>query len=350
MVAIRANQSTSFLAKPDPSMRAVLLYGPDAGLVAERGQKLAKLLAERETPAGEVLRLDDSDLDSDPDRLGVELLTIPMFGGPKIIRAAAGRRINAAVRALLAGGTPAGAIIVEAGELRRDDGLRTVFEKSPNAAAIACYPDEGASLDGLISEVLKAAGMEIAPEARQELTARLGADRALSRSEVEKLALYAQGAERIEIDHVTEIIGDAADMTLDLAIGAAAAGDVTHALIECDRAAAAGESLQSIMLAAERHFHRLHRMRAGLDAGRSMDDLARQMRPPLPIKARAALERQARAWSTDQVALAIGRISEAIKNARTTGADESVLAERLLMEISRLARQTARGRPSAGRH
>ena len=213
MVAIKANQTASFLAKPDPSLRAVLLYGPDAGLVSERGQKLARLLAARENPPGEVLRLEDGDLDADPDRLAVELLTVPMFGGPQIIRAAAGRRMNAAVRAILDGGPPAGAIIVEAGELRRDDGLKTAFEKSPHAAAIACYPDEGASLDGLITEIVSAAGLDITPDARQELVARLGADRALSRSEVEKLVLYAHGAGRIEVDHVADIIGDAADMT-----------------------------------------------------------------------------------------------------------------------------------------
>ncbi len=350
MVAIKANQTASFLAKPDPSLRAVLLYGPDAGLVSERGQKLARLLAARENPPGEVLRLEDGDLDADPDRLAVELLTVPMFGGPQIIRAAAGRRMNAAVRAVLDGGPPAGAIIVEAGELRRDDGLKTAFEKSPHAAAIACYPDEGVSLDGLISEIVSAAGLDITPDARQELVARLGADRALSRSEVEKLVLYAQGAERIDVEHVTDIIGDAADMTLDLAIAAAAAGNVAGALIECDRAAAAGENLQSLLLAAERHFHRLHRMRVGLDAGRSMEDLGRQMRPPLPFKARAALERQARAWTTDRVAQAANRISEAIKSSRSTGADEAVLAERVMMEIARLARQSGRGRETERRH
>ena len=122
------------------------------------------------------------------------------------------------------------------------------------------------------------------------------------------------------------------------------------ALIECDRAAAAGENLQSLLLAAERHFHRLHRLRVGLDAGRSMEDLSRQMRPPLPFKARAALERQARTWTTDRVAQAANRISEAIKSSRSTGADEAVLAERVMMEIARLARQSGRGRETERRH
>ena len=42
------------------------------------------------------MRLDDADLDDDPARISVELQTMPMFGGRKIVRAAAGRRVNAA--------------------------------------------------------------------------------------------------------------------------------------------------------------------------------------------------------------------------------------------------------------
>ena len=74
----------------------MLFYGSDAGLVSERSAQLAALLAARETPAGEIIRMDDADLDGDPDRLAVELQTIPMFGGSKVVRATAGRRINAA--------------------------------------------------------------------------------------------------------------------------------------------------------------------------------------------------------------------------------------------------------------
>ena len=271
--------------------------------------------------------------------VGVELLTVPMFGGAKIVRASAGRRVNAAaLQPLLEIGDLAGALIVEAGNLRPDEKLRALFEKSAAAAAVGCYPDEGASLDGLVSEVLKGLKLEISPEARQELMARLGADRALSRSEIEKLALYAHGAGRIEIAHVEAIVGDASDLALDMVVGAAASGDTALALRECDRAVAGGESAQSVILAAERHFHRLHRLRAGLDAGRALDELTRFMRPPLPFKAKAELERQARAWTTERAAAAIGRITEAVRRSRTTGADEAVIAERLLIEIARLAR------------
>ena len=52
-------------------------------------------------------------------------------------------------------------------------------------------PDEARDLEGMVREVLAAAKLHIRPEAKRLLLARLGADRALSRAEMEKLALYA---------------------------------------------------------------------------------------------------------------------------------------------------------------
>ncbi|MCZ7593930.1 MAG: hypothetical protein M5U16_02705 [Hyphomicrobium sp.] len=165
MVAIKAHQAQSFLNPPGPKVPAVLFYGSDAGLVSERAMKLAALVAARDS--GESIRIDDADLDADPDRLAVELQTIPMFGGSKVVRATAGRRITAAaLQPLLEGGTLAATLIVEAGNLRPTDALRTLFEKSAQAAAVACYADEAADIEGLIRETLKAHGLAITADAR----------------------------------------------------------------------------------------------------------------------------------------------------------------------------------------
>ena len=89
MVAVKSYQADTFLKAVERVPSAVLFYGTDAGLVGERAGTLARRLAEAHQ--GEVLRLNDSDLDDDPHRIGVELLTRPMFGGRKVVRAAAGR-------------------------------------------------------------------------------------------------------------------------------------------------------------------------------------------------------------------------------------------------------------------
>ena len=178
------------------------------------------------------------------------------------------------------------------------------------------------------------------------MTHRLGADRALSRSELEKLALYATGAGTVTIDHVEAIVGDASELAIDRVLTAAGMGDARAALAECDRALASGESAQLIILMAQRHFQRLQRVRAGVEAGRSIDDMLRQMRPPVHFKQRAIFERQCRLWSASQLGSVLARIGAAAKAARLASNLETAHAERLLLEIARMARQAQAGPPA----
>lgn len=339
MVAIKAHQAESFLRAPDAKLKAVLFYGTDAGLVAERAQKLARHAAERESPPSEVLRMDDADLDGNPDRLAIEVQTVAMFGGAKIVRAIAGRRITgAALKPLVQEGLIAGLLVVEAGNLKPDDTLRALFEKAPNAAAVACYGDEARDIDGVIDEVLDAAGLRIALDARQLLASRLGADRALSRGEIEKLALYAAGKKTIDADDVEAIVGDASELAIDRVVLAAAAGDISRAISEYGRTVASGESPQAVIAAAQRHLQRLHKVKVALDNGRSLDDAVRQIRPPLHFKLKDQIGAQCRIWTAERLMGALSKASAAARASRSTGAMDEILAERMLVEIALLAR------------
>lgn len=342
MVALKAPQVSSFLKRPSGDISALLIYGTDAGLVSERARAAAQAYAGQSSPPGEIIRVDDSDLETDPERLEVELMTVAMFGGRRIVRVATGRRINATMlKAIVAAAPLAGVLIVEAGSLKADDTLRTAFEKSPHAAACPCFPDEAQGLTELVAEVLGAAGLEITPEARELLLARLGADRALSRAELEKLTLYASGKTTIEADDVEAIVGDSSELAIDRILAAAAIGDAGAAVTALSRAIAAGESAQGIILASQRHLQRLHRLRAEIDRGRSFEDAARQIRPPLHFKQKDALSQQCRAWSGERIGQGLEAVARAAREARLAGALEEPIAERLVINIAFLARQGA---------
>lgn len=338
MAAVKSHQAEAFLKALDRVPGAVLFYGSDAGLVSERSARLAQKLAEREQ--GEILRLDDADLENDPDRLSTELRTIAMFGGRKIVRAIAGRRLNTnLVKPLVEEGNLEGFLIVEGGNLRPDEGMRALFEKSANAAAVACFPDEARDLDAMVGEVLAAARARITPEAKKLLVARLGADRALSRGEVEKLALFARDKPMIEEADVEAVVGDAAEMALDRVVMAAGSGKTADALGECDRVIAAGESAQGIIAALQRHFMRLHRLRSGLDAGKSIDDVMRSLRPQPHFKQKPVIEQQCRQWPLARVNLALAAIGASALAARRKSAMDTLLTERLLLELGTLNNQ-----------
>ncbi len=176
MVVYKASTVAGFVRSPEPGCRAVLLYGPDAGLVAERAAALAQIFVKRGKGQTEIVRLDDRDLAEDPARLEVELKTAPMFASaerdPRRGRRTARRAVTqGAARRRRSDNV----LIVEAGNLRPDSGLRKMFETHKSAAALPCYSDER-SLLGLIDAELAAGGSQ-----HRSGDARLSDDAARSR-------------------------------------------------------------------------------------------------------------------------------------------------------------------------
>ena len=333
MVAIKTAQVDAFVKSSVNDVDAWLFHGADEGLIAELAASVSKRLAAQHNPPGEVLAIEDTDLEADSERLALELQTIAMFSGRNIVRVKSSRRVTAAtLKPILGGGRLEGVLIVEAGSLKSDDSLRALFEKSPSAVAIACFADTERDLDALITSVLRPHAIAITTEARAALIERLGADRSLSRGEIEKLALFAAGRSEISADDVDRSVGDSSELAIDDIVAAAAGGRLQDALRGCDRAVAAGESVHAVLAAALRHFQRLHRVKFALEAGKSLDDALRLLRPPLFFKHRDRFAAELRAWNGTRLERALARIADAQKATRNTGAMDTVIVERLLME------------------
>lgn len=343
MVAIKSNQADRFVAAPDKAVAAVLVYGPDAGLVSERAKAAATALAKRSGDDVELIRIDESDLDQDPDRLVIELQTIPMFGGGKVVRTTAGRKINAAMlKGIFATGAPAVGLVCEAGNLKASDALRKLFEGAGFAAAVPCYGDEARDLTQLVQEMTREAGFSLSRDDLELLVSRLGADRALSRGEVEKLVLYCAGRQKITADDILAIVGDATEAGLEEIAVAAASGEAAQVVHDFDRAINAGENSQAVLLIAIRYFQRLHRLAAQIDQGKSAEEAIRGMRPPVHFKLKDQLQRQCRIWSTAALGDALDRLTATQVQARLNSAMDDTLVERVLFNLAAHAQRVRR--------
>lgn len=338
MVAVKAHQANHFIKNPDPHLNCFLFYGSDVGLVSERAAAMAKKIAAQDDPAGEILRLDDTDLEDDSERLAIELRTLPMFGGRKIIRTTLGRRVTGAlITELVSDGDLAGVLIIEAGNLKPSDKLRKSCEGSKTAAAIACFPDAAKDLKSVIDDVLSSSGQSIDTDAKSLLVSRLGADRAMSRGEIEKLSLYVGDRKKITSEDIDAIVGDASELAFDRVISAAFAGRSESAVNEYSRSVASGESPQVLILMAGRYMHRLHRIRCETDSGKPLDAALRALRPPLHFKQKDAFSAQLRGWSRPKLDRGLAMIASAAQAARRSNQIETLIAERLLINLSHLA-------------
>jgi DNA polymerase III subunit delta len=333
MVAYKSHTVGSFLKSPNPTCRAVLVYGPDAGLVTERASALAQLFAGRCEGQTEIVRLDDRDLGEDPARLEVELKTASMFAARSVVRVTAGPKLDVpALKALLATEFD-NPLIVEAGNLRPDSGLRKLFEAHKTAAALPCYGD-ASTLSRLIDAELTEAGLGIDRETRDYLMTRLGADQALSRSEVVKLALYAKGGRSVSHEDIDAIVGDAAETALENFVYAASGGDARAALSELQRLAAAGTDKAAALSALGRHFTQLHRVAAAISSGGGMEQSVKSLRPRPHFKREPAFLAHCKRWGPARLARTLPLIQEAVRRTRRSPDLEGAFAERLVLTIT----------------
>src|SRR6185437_3026273 len=179
--------------RPDPEVRAVLLYGPDAGLVRERADALGRTVSEDLLDPFRVADLTGAIIAADPARLFDEAAQISLMGGGRrLVRVReAGDTQSTAFGRFLTDPPGDGLVVVEGGDLPGRSSLRRAFDDAPRGVAIGCYPDSARDLAEVIRESLAAHRVTASRDAVDFLAAHLGGDRLLTRSELEKLALYA---------------------------------------------------------------------------------------------------------------------------------------------------------------
>jgi DNA polymerase-3 subunit delta len=335
MVALKNTEVDSFVARPNPARPIVLVFGPDAGLVRERTEKIIQASVDDPRDPFALVRLEGDALSSEPSRLVEEVLTVPLFGGRRAVWVkAGGRNFAPAVEAVLAAPPTDCRVVIEAGDLRRTAPLRSVCEKAKAAAVIACYIDGERDLAKLVDDEMREAKLAIAPDARSALVSLIGGDRQASRSEIRKLALYAQGKDRVELDDVLAVVADASALALDAVVDAAFAGRPPDAEAQFSKAIAAGTSAGTILSGALRHVTQLHKARLALDAGERPDMALGAFIPPLHFRRKSSVEAALAAWTAPRLLRAMEQLAEAALNVRRTPALAESLAQRALLAIA----------------
>jgi DNA polymerase-3 subunit delta len=336
---VKARDAERFSAGPPAGVVAALLFGPDTGLVRERAVKLAKSAVPDLSDPFRVAELGEAVLAGDPARLWDEASALSMTGGRRVVRVRGADNGDAKTfeRFLTA---PAGdaLIVVEAGDLAKSSALRRVFEEAENAAAIGCYPDDEVMLESLVRSELKAAGLSIGADALAYAAGRLGSDRGVTRSELEKLVLYAMGEKTVTAAHIDAVMGDESELRVDSALDAAGCGDFETLDRELSRLWAAGTSPVAVLRQAMAHFLRVMTVRAEKDDGRDAAAAMKRLRPPVHFSREGAFRQQVALWPVAKLEEASSHLYEAEALTKTTAVPSETVAARALLSVAAMAK------------
>jgi DNA polymerase-3 subunit delta len=309
--------------------------------VSERATELAKMTGVDMGDAFSFMRLEASDINSDPGRLFDEANSTGLFGGEKLIwikGAGADKALSDALSALAESPPPNAWIIVEAGDLKKGANLRKAAEGGGAAVAVPCYADDVKALNSLIDEELSAAGLRITADARMALQECLGGDRIASRNEIRKLALYAKDEGLVEERHVSAIVGDASAISADDAVDAVLKGDLAGFHHAIQKVVASKTPVFLVLQGCLRQLQLLDVMRAEIDGRRaSVQDAVNAHGRHLHFRRKPVMEGALRALTSTTIATEMSRLQAAILQSRQRASLEDTIAMQALLATTLVA-------------
>jgi len=328
---------TAFLSKPDPAMRVILVYGPDAGLVRERANALAKWAVRDPNDPFSSVTLPSSAFAAGPARLHDEMASVAFGGGRRLVRVQNTEENLAMALAPLLADMPAGdsLLLIEAGDLEKKSKLRKLCEDEPAVAcAIPCYVEDTAARMRTIADILTAENIRAPREVVATLAEILPPDRLAMRSELEKFSLYVGKGNAATITDVHASVQDAGAAELDDLVYAIGAGETRRVAQLIDRLYAEQTSPVALLRAAQRHFVRLQWARAEMDKGVAATEAVKRLQPPVFWKYESAMTSQLRRWSRGKTEQALRRLYDAEAAVKRTGTPDTALCAQTLLGLA----------------
>lgn len=340
---LNAAEATRFIERPDRTLAAVLIYGPDEAETTERKNKLVtNILGRGREKDLSLTRISGAELRKDPAHLLDSLKSDGFFSDQRVVIAEEitdthSAAIESAVKAARAGDA---FLIVAAGSLTPRSKLRKFFESARNAASAPCYGPQISP--GLLSEMITAAGGRAAPAALDLLveTCR-NSSVAATRELIEKLVLYRLAdhseiaPEDIALFAEAESDADSDELTDAVLLGKA---DLIGGLLA--RMESQGQSTVSITISLSRRLRAIHYLlsQAG-NPGQAINSL----RPPIYGPRRDMLLNQAKLWPRKSVETALRLVLELDDSLRRrSDISAYVLMERCFIKIAIVAARLKR--------
>ncbi|MBR3511284.1 MAG: DNA polymerase III subunit delta [Alphaproteobacteria bacterium] len=302
-------------------INAVLIYGPDAGLVDELCDKaIEKLEIEKDN----LLAIDANELKEKQDAVFAESCSPSMFGGKKaVIISGAGDSDTKILTDLVNSSALCATIIVTAGDLRVGS-LRKLFEDGKDIAAIACYTDDTKTLEALIhSELSATAGIrQVTPDAMSYMLSHLGGDRGITRSFLQKIAIYVSDKHVVDLDDVEKCLPDTSATSADDYMYSLTAGHIDQTMIALDRLIYGGADANMLVRMLYNHFTKL--LTAVVDG----------QLPKLFWKVADKFNMAVKIWPQEEIVNVLSKLNDLEKQCRTNGMQPEILIRDFSLKLS----------------
>lgn len=338
---LNARDLARLIAKPDPALAGLLIYGQDAMRVALKRQDLIATIV---GPQGEAEmrfeRLPGAEIRRNAAGLVDAVKAQGFFPGPRAVLVEdANDQVSDAVAQALGDWRAGDAqLVVTAGALKASSKLRKLFEGARNAGAVGIY-DEPPSRDEIEAALTQAGLTQVSGDAMRDLVALSRAlDPGDFRQTLEKLALYKFGdSAPLAPEDIAAIAPISTEAAVDDLLNAVAEGQAAQIGPLLKRLQAQGVAAVTLAIMAMRHFRSLHAI--SCDPGGPSAGIQRA-RPPIFGPRRDRLLAQAQGWGLARLERALADLVEADLILRSSSnAPSMAVMERALIRLAMLGRR-----------
>ncbi len=303
-------------------IKAVLIYGQDAGLVDEYSDMAIEKLGIAKDC---LFALDSDELREKQDALFAEACSPSMFGDKKLVLIShAGDSDAKLITDLVTYSGLCATVIITAGDLRTGGGLRSLFEAADDLAALACFSDDAKTLTTLIRNELSAsAGIhQITPDAMEYMVAHLGGDRGITRGFLAKIALYVDDKRIVELSDVEKCLPDTGAADMDDFLYSLTAGHIQQTMRALDRLFYDNKESNMLVRMLIMHFKKLQ------------NAVVNGQLPRLFWKVEDKFKRAMKIWPESEISNVLIRLNELERQLRTTGMPTEILLRDFALKLS----------------
>ncbi len=323
------------ISKPNPNYLAYLFYGHDEGLIRERARKIALHFTDQIDDPFSVSRLSGQDVAEDKALLLDSLNELPAFGGLRLVMLSGmGTEMTEAVKIGFNSLHDKARLVIEARDVNTRHALVKFCDQHASCASVGCYQDDNRSLSDLAQQVFKRENIQISRDTLSLLVTRLGSDRAVSRHEIEKLALFAGYNGKLTEEDIHNALGDSGALVGHQITISILNGNVEQFEQIYSRSQQDGQPPLSLLRQILSLFRNMLSARLTMETGQTSTAAISSLKPPIHFKIKPVLIAQLSKWTSDQLTEMIARLIATEIQMKTSGTvNPSTLTGQTLLGI-----------------
>ncbi len=337
MVALKNQQIEVFLNNPDQSIKAILIYGSDRGLILERSKiTLSKYTNDPNDPFL-VSKLDDRTIQDRPESLADELLSINFNNSRKVVYLNIDNPLPTKLIKDIFEIPYDSILIISTNELKPVSPLRKAFEKNIHAVTIPCYLNAEFKISQIIDKKLIQYNNRITKEAKDLLISLLGNDHQGTLNEIDKLCTLVGENNEINITDVKKTIYDSSQSNVDELIDIIFEKKIKQINNLYNKSLENNINAIQVLISAQRHASKLlHIFNIINIEKKSVSQAISEYKPVIFFQRRDSIIKQINKWSQNSIMKTIKILSETEEDSRNFPTLSDIVIERGLMKISTL--------------